>query len=160
MEARLAALRAVLASDADWETAYAVLGSALKSENINLRLGACVLLAEQTNRENAEEMAWDTVMLLEDCSPYVRTMAAKILAGLGPHAINALPALSKAFAEKANRIPNRYEMDDEVNWSLFDSGVQDLQNQTVRSAVSSALAAIQNEASPAKTDLLAKETNR
>ncbi len=144
----------------DRETIDAAYASALTSENVNLRLGACLLLAEQDNREDAEEVAWDMITLLEDCSPYVRTVAAKILAGLGPDAASALPALSKALAEKTNQIPNRYELDEEIDWSLFDKPVRDLQNQTVSSAVSSAMAAIQSEASAVQTSLLAKESSR
>ena len=96
---RLAALKAVESLPIDRETIHAAYASALKSENINVRLGACWLMAKRDNTEHAEQTAWDMILLLEDYSPYVRTLAAQTLAGLGPQAADALPALSKALAD-------------------------------------------------------------
>ena len=50
-------------------------------------------------------------------------------------------------------------MDEEIDWDLFDEPVRELQNQSVCAAVSSALAAIQSEAS-VRTSLVDNEENR
>ncbi len=142
---RLAGLKAIASLPIDRDTVHAAYVAALKSENINLRLGACRLLAERDDTGHAEDVAWQMISLLDDGSPFVRTLAAKTLARLGSQAAVALPALSRALVERCNQLPNRFEIDEEIDWNLIGDPARELQNQSVRAAVASAIASIERE---------------
>jgi HEAT repeat protein len=163
---RLAALRAVANLEIDAETAQTIYLPALSDENVNVRVAACLLLMEHGR---PEEIVMDIAKLLEDCSYFVRILAAHSLAGLGPHAIEAIPSLTSAMQDRNNVHPLNLlevipdaEMSEEmeyVDWSLFDGKLQTLNRKSVHSAVRSALAAIRSQTGSVNTAFLAEPIN-
>ena len=152
---RVAALRATTRFDVDAESAQAIYLLALEDLDPNVRIAACLLLAEHGR---PDDIVLDLVHVLSDEHDFARIVAAHCLAGLGPSARAAVPTLAAAAENPANRplynITSWHddEESDSLQWDLFAPPIRALSRSSVKMAVQSALSAIERPVKTARRD--------